>query len=79
MTEDTKRHALDIIAQLSVQRVEIEKLASEAMQDYSDAVEVDDMDARKKAFREAECYVAASMAIGRAITELEKVKEGKYD
>lgn len=67
------------ILELDAQRDEIEALANEAMQDYSDAVEVDDMDARKKAFREAECYVAASMAIGRAITELEKVKEGKYD
>ncbi len=67
------------ILELDAQRDEIEALANEAMQDYSDAVEIDDMDARKKAFREAECYVAASMAIGRAITELEKVKEGKYD
>ena len=67
------------ILELDAQRDEIEALANEAMQDYSDAVEIDDMDDRKKAFREAECYVAASMAIGRAITELEKVKEGKYD
>ena len=67
------------ILELDAQRDEIEALANEAVQDYSDAVEIDDMDARKKAFREAECYVAASMAIGRAITELEKVKEGKYD
>ena len=67
------------ILELDAQRDEIEALANEAMQDYSDAVEIDDMDARKKAFREAECYVTASMAIGRAITELEKVKEGKYD
>lgn len=62
------------ILELDAQRDEIE-----AMQDYSDAVEIDDMDARKKAFREAECYVAASIAVGRAITELKKVKEGKYD
>lgn len=67
------------ILELDAQRDEIEALANEAMQDYSDAVEIDDMDARKKAFREAECYVAASMAVGRAITELQKVKEGKYD
>lgn len=67
------------ILELDAQRDEIEALANEAMQDYSDAVEIDDMDARKKAFREAECYVAASMAVGRAITELKKVKEGKYD
>lgn len=69
----------DTILELNAQRDEIEALANEAMQDYSDAVEIDDMDARKKAFRKAECYVAASMAVGRAIAELEKVKEGKYD
>lgn len=64
------------ILELDAKRDEIEALANEAMQDYSDAVEIDDMDARKKAFREAECYVAASMAIGRAINELKKAKEG---
>lgn len=67
------------ILELDAQRDEIEALANETMQDYSDAMKIDDVDARKKAFREAECYVAASMAIGRAITELEKVKEGKRD
>lgn len=67
------------ILELNAQCDEIEALANEAMQDYSDAVEIDDMDARKRAFRKAECYVAASMAVGRAITELKKVKEGKYD
>lgn len=67
------------ILELDAKRDEIEALANEAMQDYSDAMEIDDMDARKKAFREAECYVAASMAIGRAINELKKAKEGKND
>lgn len=67
------------ILELDAKRDEIEALANEKMQDYSDAVEIDDMDARKKAFREAECYVAASMAIGRAINELKKAKEGKND
>ena len=67
------------VLELDAKRDEIEALANEAMQDYSDAVEIDDIDARKKAFREAECYVAASMAIGRAINELKKAKEGKND
>ena len=67
------------ILELDAKRDEIEALANEAMQDYSDAMEIGDMDARKKAFREAECYVAASMAIGRAINELKKAKEGKND
>ncbi len=67
------------VLELDAKCDEIEALANEAMQDYSDAVEIDDIDARKKAFREAECYVAASMAIRRAINELKKAKEGKND
>lgn len=76
MTEDTKRHALDIIAQLSVQRVEIEKLASEAMQDYSGAEEIGDMDAGQKAFKEMECYMDAHAAVRKAIKILSDARGG---
>lgn len=76
MTEETKSHALDIIAQLSEQYLEIEKLASEAMQDYSGAVEIGDMDARWKAFKEMECYMDAHAAVIKAIKILRDAREG---
>lgn len=76
MTEDTKRHALDIIAQLSEQYLKIEKLASEAMHDYSDAAEIGDMDARWKAFKEMECYMDAHAAVIKAIKILNDARKG---
>ncbi len=76
MTEDTKGHVLDIIAQLSGQYIEIEKLASEAMQDYSGAAEIGDIDARWKAFKEMECYMDAHAAVIKAIKILSDARGG---
>ena len=73
MTEETKGHVLDIIAQLTEQHVEIEKLASEAMQDYSGAM---DMDARWKAFREMERYMDAHAEVRKAIKILRDARKG---
>ena len=73
MTEGTKGHVLDIIAELSEQYIKIEKLASEAMHDYSDAV---DMDARWKAFKEMECYMDAHAAVIKAIKILNGARKG---
>lgn len=76
MTEETKGHVLDIIAQLTEQHVEIEKLASEAMQDYSGAMEIGDMDARWKAFREMERYMDAHAEVRKAIKILSDARKG---
>lgn len=76
MTDETKSHALDIIAQLSEQYLEIEKLAREAMQDYSGAAEIGDMDARWKAFKEMECYMDAHAAVIKAIKILNDARKG---
>lgn len=76
MTEEMKRHALDIIAQLSKQYLEIEKLAREAMHDYSGAAEISDMDARWKAFEEMECYMNAHAAVIKAIKILNDARKG---
>lgn len=76
MTEETKSHALDIIAQLSEQYIEIEKLTSEAMQDYSGAALSGNMDARWKAFKEMECYMDAHAAVIKAIKILSDARKG---
>lgn len=76
MTEGTKDHVLDILAELSAQYIEIEKLVSEAMQDYSDAEEIDDTDARTKALKEAERYMEAYANVRKAIKILNDAREG---
>lgn len=76
MTEGTKEHILDIIAELYAQNAEIEKLASDAMQDYSGAAGIGDMDARWKAFKEMECYMDAHAAVSKAAKILSDAREG---
>lgn len=75
MTEGTKAHITDIILELDAQHNEISKLVDEAMQDYSDAAEIDDMDAQHKAFREIECYMDAYSAVRKAIRILKDARE----
>lgn len=77
MTEETKGHVLDIIAQLTEQYIKIERLVcNDAMQDYSDAVEAGDMDARMKAFKEMECYTEAYAEVRKATKILYDVRGG---
>lgn len=76
MTEETKSHALDIIAQLSEQYLEIEKLVGEALQDYGDASDVDDNTAKMKAFSEMTRYAHAYANVRKAIKILRDAREG---
>ena len=74
MTEDTKRHVLDIIAQLSEQYIEIEKLVGEAMHDYGDAT-VSDMESKARAFNEIQDYVEAYADVRKATRILSEARE----
>lgn len=77
MTEETKSRVLDIIAQLTEQYIKIESLAREdAMQDYSDAVESNDMYAETKAFKEMECYMEAYAKVRKAVKILSDARGG---
>jgi hypothetical protein len=76
MTEDTKGHALDIIAHLMEQGTEIEKLVSEAMWDYSDGVEADDPVLKTTALNEMERYTQAYAEVRKAAKILKCVREG---
>ena len=75
MTEETKDHVLDIIAQLSEQYLDIEKLVGEAMQDYGDAAEVSDLESKSKAFNEIQDYVEAYAEVRKAIRILSDARE----
>lgn len=75
MTEGTRAHIADIILELSAQHNEISKLVDEAMQDYSDAAEIEDMDAEHKAFGEIEYYMDAYSAVRKAIRILKNARE----
>ena len=76
MTEETKSHVLDIIAQLSEQHIEIESLVREATQDYCDAEETNDVDASMKAFEEMERYMEAYAEVKKAIKILSDARGG---
>lgn len=74
MKEGTKGHVLNIIAQLTVQYNKIYRLGrDEAMQDYRNAVEAGDVDAKIKALDEAECYMKACAEVRKAIKILRDV------
>lgn len=77
MTEGTKAHITDIILKLEAQRYEIEKLVDEATQDYSDAAEIDEMDAQAKAFKEIERYMDAYVEVRKVIRILTDAREGR--
>ena len=80
MTEETKSHVLDIIAQLSGQYIEIESLArNDAMKDYSNAVMAIDVDARMMAFEEMKRYMEACAEVRKAINILRDAQEESDD
>lgn len=74
-----ERYVSGVIEGLELQREKARVLLDDAVQDYIDAMEDDDMDARTEALGEAECYAAASTAIAKAIDYLKKAREGKHD
>lgn len=73
MTEGTRAHIADAIVALDSQRDEIERLLSEAMQEYSMASEANDPGAQVEAFGEMESYTEAYAALRKATKILEKV------
>lgn len=73
MTGGTREHIADVIVALDSQRDEIERLVSEAMQEYSMASEANDPGAQVKAFGEMESYTEAYAALRKATKILEKV------
>ena len=72
MTGGTRGHIADVIVALDSQCDEIERLVTEAMQEYSMASEAN-QGAQVEAFGEMESYTEAYAALRKATKILEKV------
>lgn len=75
MTEETKERITNIIVDLNVKRGELERLVRDTMQDYSDAVEINDPGAQVVTFGEVEHYMEAYASLTKAIKILRSARE----